>query len=175
MHVPTSIFSSLGMSSNFFRLEGLLAITLIFSSLHRFSIGFKSGLWLGHWKTWMFLSANHFFTTFAVCFGSSLCWNVHWCPRPSFSADCLMLRILMYCSLFMVLFTVIRFPGPLAEKQVFRNGLIAIFCLVSSHNVQLQVLSELLCLSHAWPQTSSRAAVFPPVELIKTAAPNQSG
>ena len=104
------------MSSNSLGLEGLLAITLIFSSFHRFSIGLKSGLWLGRCK--MFLSANHFLTTFAVCFGSLLCWNVLWCPWPSFSADCLMLlRILLYCSFFMVPFTMIRVPDPLAEKH----------------------------------------------------------
>ncbi|MEQ2211793.1 hypothetical protein XENOCAPTIV_016336 [Xenoophorus captivus] len=32
------------------KLEGLFAITLIFSSLHRFSLIFKLGLWLGHSK-----------------------------------------------------------------------------------------------------------------------------
>ena len=66
------------------------------------------------------LTANHFVTTFAVCFGLLSCWNVHWCPRPSFSADCLMLllQILLYCSIFMVPFTVITFPGPLAEKHL---------------------------------------------------------
>ena len=70
--------------SNSFRLEGLLAITLIFSSFHRFSIGVKSGLWLGHCKMLIFLSSNQFFTTLAACFGSLLWWNVLWWPRPSF-------------------------------------------------------------------------------------------
>ncbi|MEQ2230895.1 hypothetical protein ILYODFUR_033913, partial [Ilyodon furcidens] len=35
------------MRSKFWRTEDLLAITLIFSSLHRFSIRFKLGLCLG--------------------------------------------------------------------------------------------------------------------------------
>lgn len=53
------------------------------------------------------ISANHFFTSFAVCFRLLLCLNVH----------CCFLRIFMYCSFFIMLFTVIRFPSPLAVKH----------------------------------------------------------
>lgn len=45
--------------------------------LRPFSKGLKLELWLGHCKKIMFFSANHFFTTFAVCFGFEIsCFNV---------------------------------------------------------------------------------------------------
>ena len=57
LHVSTGILahSSFALVSRSLRLEGFLAITRIFNSLQRFSKGFKSGLWLGHSKTFILL------------------------------------------------------------------------------------------------------------------------
>lgn len=61
------------------RFRGPLLWTLIFSSFHRFSIGFKSGDWLGHSSSFIFFLWNQLRVSLAVCLGSLSCWNVH--PR----------------------------------------------------------------------------------------------
>ncbi len=58
--------------------------TWTFSSLHRFSMGWRSGDWLGHSRSLMCFFLSHFFVALAVCFGSLSCWNTH--PRPIFNA-----------------------------------------------------------------------------------------
>ncbi len=58
--------------------------TRTFSSLHRVSMGFRSGDWLGHSRTSMCFFLSHSFVASAVCFGSLLCWSNH--PRPIFNA-----------------------------------------------------------------------------------------
>ncbi len=55
-----------------------------FSSLHRFSMGLRSGDWLAHSRTIMCFFLSHSFVALAVCFGSLSCWNTH--PRPIFNA-----------------------------------------------------------------------------------------
>ncbi len=50
-------------------------------SLQRCSIGFKSGLWLGHSRTVTELLWSHYFVILAVCLGSLSCWKVN--LRPS--------------------------------------------------------------------------------------------
>ncbi len=55
-----------------------------FSSLHRFSMGWRSGDWLGHSRTLMCFFLSHSFVALAVCFGSLSCWNTH--PWPIFNA-----------------------------------------------------------------------------------------
>lgn len=44
---------------------------------HRLSMRFKSGLWAGHWRTFILLDSNQDLTTRGQCFGSLSCWNVH--------------------------------------------------------------------------------------------------
>lgn len=44
--------------------------------------------------------------------------------------------------------------------KTFGYGLVAHSSLVSSHNAQLQVLTEFLCLSHECPQTTCRELLF---------------
>ena len=46
-------------------------------SLQRFSIGFKSVLWLGHSRTFTELSLSHSCVVLAVCLGSLSCWKVN--------------------------------------------------------------------------------------------------
>ncbi len=56
------------------------------SSLHRFSMGLRSGDWVGHSRISMFFFLIHFFVALAVCFGSFSCWtgpihdafSMHW-------------------------------------------------------------------------------------------------
>ncbi len=52
-----------------------------FRSLQRCSIGFKSGLWLGHSRTVTELLWSHSFVILAVCLGSFSCWELN--LRPS--------------------------------------------------------------------------------------------
>ncbi len=66
---------------------GLLQIVQVlgsFSSLHRFSIGFRSGDWLGHSRTLKCFLRSHSLVALAVCLGSLSCWKTQ--PRPIFSA-----------------------------------------------------------------------------------------
>ncbi len=57
--------------------------TRTFSSLHRFSMGWRSGDWLDHSRTLMCFFLSHSFVALAVCFGSLSCWKTH--PWPIFS------------------------------------------------------------------------------------------
>ena len=50
---------------------------LIFSSFHRFVLGFKSGDWLGHSNNFIFFLWNQWRVSLAVCLGSLSWWNVH--------------------------------------------------------------------------------------------------
>ncbi len=69
--------SSLQILSKSLRFRGWRS-TRTFSSLHRFSMGFRSGDWLGHSRTLMCFFLSHSFVALAVCFGSFSCWNQ--CP-----------------------------------------------------------------------------------------------
>ncbi len=73
--------SSLQILSSSVRLDGKRWWTAIFRSLQRCSIGFKSGLWLGHSRTVTELLWSHSFVILAVCLGSLSCWKVN--LRPS--------------------------------------------------------------------------------------------
>ncbi len=59
------------------RFHGPLLWTLIFSYFHRFSIGFKSGDWLGHSSSFTFFLWNQLRVSLDVCLGSLSRWNVH--------------------------------------------------------------------------------------------------
>ncbi len=69
--------SSLQILSSSVRLDGKRWWTAIFRSLQRCSIGFKSGLWLGHSRTVTELLWSHSFVILAVCLGSLSCWKVN--------------------------------------------------------------------------------------------------
>ena len=62
------------------RLDGERRCTDIFRSLQRCSIGFKSGFWLGHSRTFRDLSQSHSCIILAVCLGSLSCWKVNLHP-----------------------------------------------------------------------------------------------
>uniref|UniRef100_A0A8C7WGR9 C2H2-type domain-containing protein n=1 Tax=Oncorhynchus mykiss TaxID=8022 RepID=A0A8C7WGR9_ONCMY len=75
-HLYLGSFShfSLQILSYSVRLDGERRCTAIFRSLQRCSIGFKSGLWLGHSRIFRDLSQSHSCVVLAVCLGPS-CWG----------------------------------------------------------------------------------------------------
>ncbi len=72
--------SSLQILSKSLRFRGWRLATRTFSSLHRFSMGLRSGDYLGHSRTLMCFFLSHYFVALAVCFGWLSCWNTH--PLP---------------------------------------------------------------------------------------------
>ena len=83
--------SSLQHLSSSIRLDGKRRCTAIFRSLQRCSIGFKSGLWLGHSRTFTELSWSHSFDILAVCLGSLSCWKMN--RRPSLRSRALLEQV----------------------------------------------------------------------------------
>ena len=102
------------------RLDGEHWYTAIFSSFHTCSIGFRSGLWLGHSKTFTDFLRSHSFVLLAVCFGSLSCWKVNLCPRlwPRVLWSRFSSRILVYFAAFIFLTMRTIRPVPAAEKHL---------------------------------------------------------
>ena len=63
------VHSSLQILSKSLRFLGCRLATRSFSSLHRFSIGFKSGDWLGHSRTLICFFLSHSFVPWPYVFG----------------------------------------------------------------------------------------------------------
>ena len=74
-------------SGSSFKLDGFCWCTAIFKSYRRFSIGLRSGLWLGHSNTCKCFPLNHSSVAIAVCLGSLSCWKVNLCPSPKSLED----------------------------------------------------------------------------------------
>ncbi len=93
--------------------------TRTFNSLQRFSMGLRSGDWLGHSRTLKCFLRSHSFVALAVCLGSLSCWKTQ--PRFIFNALAdgrrFSLKISRYMAPFILSFTQISRPGPFAEKQ----------------------------------------------------------
>src|SRR4029434_8947420 len=113
--------SSIQYLSRSFRFQGQCLWTLIFSSSHRFSMGFRSGDCDGHGKTFILRSVNHFCVDFEVCFRSLSCWQVQ--PRPILSllegAVRFSFNICWYLMESMIPCILTRCRGPLEEKQPY--------------------------------------------------------
>ena len=75
--------SSLQILSSSFRLDGERCCTATSRSLQRCSIGFKSGLWLGHSRTFRDLSRSHSCVFLIVCLGFLSCCKVNLWPDHS--------------------------------------------------------------------------------------------
>ena len=86
-HLATGIFShsSRQNCSSSFKLDGFHWCTAIFKSYHRFSIGLRSVLWLGHSKTFKCFHLSHSNVALAVCLGSLSCSKVN--LRPSLKSQ----------------------------------------------------------------------------------------
>ncbi len=105
--------SSLQILSSSVRLDGKRWWTAIFRSLQRCSIGFKSGLWLGHSRTVTELLWSHSFVILAVCLGSLSCWKVN--LRPSLRSWALWRRFSSRISLYLASFI---FPSIATSRPV---------------------------------------------------------
>ncbi len=93
--------------------------TRTFNSLQRFSMGLRSGDWLGHSRTLKCFLQSPSFVARAVCLESLSCWKTQ--PRFIFNALAdgkrFSLKISRYMAPFVLSFTQISRPGPFAEKQ----------------------------------------------------------
>ena len=83
-HLP---ISSVQNCSSSVELCGVCWWTAIFQSCHRSSIGLRSGLWLSHSGTFIFLFLSHSSVALAVCYGSLSCWKVNFQPNFSILAE----------------------------------------------------------------------------------------
>ncbi len=108
--------SSLQILSSSVRLDGKRWWTAIFRSLQRCSIGFKSGLWLGHSRTVTELLGSHSFVFLAVCLGSLSCWKVN--LRPSLRSWALWRRFSSRISLYLAAFI---FPSIATSRPVLSS------------------------------------------------------
>ena len=78
------VHSSLQILPKYLKFRGCRLATRSFSSLHRFSMGFRSGDWLGHSRTLICFFLSHSFVALAISFRSLSCWKTH--PPAIFSA-----------------------------------------------------------------------------------------
>ena len=69
------------------KFEGVRRCTASFSSHYRFSIGLRSGNWLGHFKTLILWLVNQTLVLLDTCLGSLSCWNWKLLPSRSVLAD----------------------------------------------------------------------------------------
>ncbi len=72
------------ISSRAVMIWGCRWVTRTFNSLQRFSMGLRSGDWLGHSRTLKCFLRSHSFVARAVCLGSLSCWKTQ--PRFIFNA-----------------------------------------------------------------------------------------
>ncbi len=111
--------SSIQVFSRSFRFWGCRWATQSFSSLHRFSIGFRFGDWLGHYRTLKCFLQSHSLVALAVCLWSLSCWKTQ--PRLIFNALTEGRRLLAKISRYMApsILPSIRCsrPVPFAEKH----------------------------------------------------------
>ena len=170
------VHSSLQILSKSLRFRGCRLATRSFSSLHRYSMGFRSGDWLGHSRTLICFFLSHSFVALAVCFGSLSCWKIH--PRPIFSALTegrrLSPKIFRYMAPFILPSIRWSHPVPLAEKHpqsirfpppcftvgmVFL-GLYSAFLFLQTWRVELMPNSSILVSSDhtTFSQASSRSS-----------------
>ncbi len=146
--------SSLQILSKSLRFGGWRLATRTFSSLHRFSMGLRSGDWLGHSRTLMCFFLSHSFVALAVCFGSLSCWNTH--QRPIFNALALTVHgpvhrpfdaVQLSCPLNRKTPQSIMFPPPCLTVGMVFLGSWAAFLLLQTRRVELMPKSLILVSS----------------------------
>ena len=140
----------------------LLGKTQTFNSLRRFSMGLRSGDWLGHSRTLKCFLRSHSFIAREVCFESLSCWKTQ--PRPIFNALTEGRRLLAKISRYMApsILPLIRcsHPVPFAEKHSQRMtfpppcfmvgmvflGLYSSFFFLQTRRVEFRPRSSIFCL-----------------------------
>ncbi len=133
--------------------------TRTFNSLQRFSMGLRSGDWLGHSRTLKCFLRRHSFVARAVCLGSLSCWKTQ--PRFIFNALAdgrrFSLKISRYMAPFILSFTQISRPGPFAEKQpqsmmfpppCFTVGMVFFGCNSASFLLKLSFYQKVIFWFH---------------------------
>ncbi len=122
--------SSMQISSRAVMFWGCRWATRTFNSLQRFSMGLRSGDWLGHSRTLKCFLRTHSFVDWVVCLGSLSCWKTQ--PRFIFNALAdgrrFSLKISRYMAPFILSFTQISRPGPFAEKTCVTVGMVFFGC-----------------------------------------------
>ena len=154
---------SLQILSKSWRFWGCRLATQSFSSLHRFSMGCRSGDRLGHSRTLIYFFLSHSFVALAVCFGSLSCWKTH--PRPIFSTLTEGRRLSPKISQYMAPFILplirwshpvpfaekhpqsIRFPPPRFTVEMVFLGLYSAFLFLQTRWVELMPISSILVWS----------------------------
>ncbi len=97
----------------------ILQIHSSFSSLHSFSVGFRSEDWEGNGRSFILCSVTHFCVDFDVCFGLLSWWKIQ--PRPIIRFLTEAARFWFFICWYLIenmkpcIWT--RYPGPPAEKQ----------------------------------------------------------
>ncbi len=135
--------------------------TRTFNSLQRFSMGLRSGDWLGHSRTLKCFLRSRSFVARAVCLGSLSCWKTQ--PRFIFNALAdgrrFSLKISRYMAPFILSFTQISRPGPFAEKQpqsmmfpppCFTVGMVFFGCNFSPPNTTSWVFTKKFYFGFIW-------------------------
>lgn len=101
------------------RLQGHLLGTALFGSPHRFSIGFRSGLWLVKLPELWSSGEAHPFLDLEVSIGSLLCWKMKFLFTFIILAEARMFcaKIDCYLEVFIILSTLIKAPVAAEEKH----------------------------------------------------------
>ena len=98
LYLESFSHSSLQILSSSVRLDGERHCTAIFKSLQR-SIGFKSGLWQGHSRTFRDWSHSHSCVVLAVCLESLSCWKLNLHPQSEVLSTLETVFIKVLCTL----------------------------------------------------------------------------
>ena len=120
-HLATGNFShsSRQNCSSSLKLDGFRWCTAIFKSYHRFLIGLRSLLWLGHSKTFKCFPLNYLSVSLGVCLGSLPCLKVNLHPGLKSLEDWIRFRsrISLYLAGSIIPSILTSFPVPADETH----------------------------------------------------------
>jgi len=107
------------ISSRAVMFRGCCWATQTFYSLHKISMGLRSGDWLSHSRTLRCFLRSNSFVARAVCLGSFSSWKIqpHFIFKALTDGRRFWLKISRDMALFILPSTRINFPFPFAEKQ----------------------------------------------------------